>query len=149
MPSTDIYRGQGGPQPNMGCGAPDFVNATLRWFYDKYILGRLAPHQRVVLVPGAKYRSTDCALCDASCMSKSMLADAKEILVWAQAEPRIVAITPYLYKSFPPEYGLHDLQHMCPTQQQQSPCRQLFDFWRSIGETIKNRTAYQLGTQSI
>ena len=124
----------------MGCRAPDFVNTTLRWFYTKYIFGHLAPHQRVVLVPGAKYRSTDCPSCDVSCMSDSMISDALAALAWARDEPRIVAVTPYLYKSFPPEYGLQDLQTMCASQQQQSPCRQLFEFWRSVGETIKSRT---------
>ncbi len=126
----------------MGCHAPDFVNATLKWFYDKYIFGSLASHQRAVLVPGAKFRSTDCPSCDAACMSDSMLLDTYAVLAWARDEPRIVAVTPYLYKSFPPEFGLQDLQHMCPSHLEQSPCRKLFNMWRSIGETIKERTPH-------
>ena len=36
---------------------------------------------------------------DESCMSDSMISDAHAVLAWARDEPRIVAVTPYLYKS--------------------------------------------------
>ena len=82
-------------------------------------------------------------------MSESMIVDAYEILRWSRVEPRIAAVTPYVYKSFPPEYGLQDIPHMCPPapgpfrQQPRSACRKLFDVWQSIGEAIKGRTSAQ------
>jgi hypothetical protein len=137
--STDIYRGGN----NCQWSGKEFVTNNVKSFYSKFIFPNLNdPNQRVALVPGAKYRPTDCTdACrgDAACLARSLTDDVWALLDWARADSRIEAITPYTYKSFPPEYGLKDLHNMCP-KENVSACSALFDAWSKVGLQAKARS---------
>lgn len=136
--STDMYRQ--GPS----CVAPDndFVDKFLFPLYQQHIFPNLQPNQSAVLVPGARWRASDCAgIIDVDSYAALETWDAYRILHWATGEPRIAAILPYLYKSFPPEYGLGDIGTNPAICAGGPGCAALYQAWQSIGRTIKGRTS--------
>eukprot|EP00505_MAST-04D_sp_SCG-Rhode-Island_P004425 Stramenopile-MAST_4_protein_4425 len=137
--STDIYRG--GDNCHWEGGA--FVSKNVRSFYTKYIFPNLIdPAQRVAVVPGAKYRATDCTdACrgNVQCLARQLTEDVWSFLDWARQDHRIEAITPYMFKSFPPEYGLQQLRNMCPDTNA-TDCSNLFNAWVDVGTQAKIRS---------
>jgi len=101
--STDLYH-EGGIEPG-------WVEATVRAFYDARVFPRLAPGQRVALVPGAfgtlhfnpaspaaasaSSGATTAAVCDLACQDSMCAYDAADFAAWAAADPRVVAVLPW------------------------------------------------------
>ena len=91
-------------------------------------------------MPGVRWRAGDCpANCDIDCVATLEAWDAYAVVQWAADEPRIQAINPYMYKSFPPEYGLHDIAFNRSMCHEGPGCTALYDAWATIGTTLKRR----------
>merc|ERR1719498_1103380 len=103
------------------------------------IMNHLASHQRAVITTGGRIRANDCdrTQCDNNCELTQEIWDGYCTIDWAAADSRIVAVTAYVWKDFPPEYGLMNMAKQTPGSPVSSALKQL---WESLGSSIKAHT---------
>ena len=96
--SIDLY--------HMDGPVPGWAQATVKPWYQRNIYPNLTDSQKVMLVPGAfgshvNHYPNGTYVCDNDCYDKMCAQDANDFFSWAQADPRVVAISPWNWAGCP------------------------------------------------
>ena len=105
--------------------------AGLRGLYETVLYPRLAPHQRVVVLPQTGQVFDVGVVCNDTCTAEIELQDARDAVRWSREDPRVAMLAPYAWSRGPPEKGLAEL-----AAEGGEASADLLAFWENYGRQV-------------